>query len=262
MVKALVTAAASELQLTGERTLPGISRENYWFVRHLVAYRFAAPLTRGKTVIDIGCGEGYGPAMLARGASQVVGVDIAPEVIEHAKKRYPAENLEFKVMDVGKLEADSDCFDLAVSFQVVEHLAGESGYFEEIERVLKPGGTALFTTPNRLTISPGSDKPINPFHLREYTADDLHSLLSRFFSSVEILGVFHARWLKLNEKLRLVDFIKVYEMGRMNPRYWSHRLLSPLVRASDFRVGAGDLDACLDILAVCLKRPSTGGMGG
>ena len=146
-----------ELPLTGERTLPGIPRENYWFRRHLVAYELAAREVRGKRVIDVGCGEGYGPALLASAAERVLGVDIAVEVVEHARDAYPAPNLSFEVMNVNHLGVADASFDVAVSFQVVEHLTDEAGYFREISRVLKPGGSALLTTPNRLTISPGSE---------------------------------------------------------------------------------------------------------
>jgi 2-polyprenyl-3-methyl-5-hydroxy-6-metoxy-1,4-benzoquinol methylase len=240
-----------ELQLTGERTLPGISRENYWFARHVVAYELAVGMAGGKCVMDIGCGEGYGPAMLARVASRVVGTDIAPEVMAHARATYPRDNLSFEVMDVNELTVESGSFDLAVSFQVVEHLVDESRYFSEIARVLAPGGTAIVTTPNRLTISPGCDIPINPFHLREYTPEEFAEALSKHFDSVEIQGMFHAGWLVLNDRIRLVDFIKVYEMSKANPRFWAHRVLTPLVRTSDFRLESSRLDGCLDIFSIC-----------
>jgi SAM-dependent methyltransferase len=240
-----------DLQLTGERTLPGIRRENYWFARHVVAYEFALPYARARRVIDIGCGEGYGPAILGTAAATVLGVDIAPEVVAHAVSCYASDNVSFELMDVSRLSPGDASFDLAVSFQVVEHLADETGYFSEIARVLRPEGKAIITTPNRLTISPGRDEPINPFHLREYTPDELAGVLEAHFERVEVLGMFHAGWLALNDRVKAVDFIKFYEMGRANPRYWTHKLLTPLVRTRDFSVRDGDLRGCLDIFAVC-----------
>lgn len=251
---------ALQLELTGERTLPGIPVENYWFTRHLIAYRMAGELAEGKRVIDIGCGEGYGPALLAGSAVDVLGVDIAPEVVGHARACYRAPNLSFEVMDVNSLDVPDSSLDLAVSLQVIEHLTDESGYIEEIARVLRPDGTALMTTPNRLTISPGSDTPINPFHLREYTPKEFRSELARHFGHVEVSGIFHAGWLKLNERIRVVDFIKVYRMSRLNPRFWTHRLLTPLIRTSWFSVDTTGLDGCLDILALCAE-PRTPGEG-
>ncbi len=247
-----------ELELTGERTLPGIPRENYWFSRHLVAYRMAEKLATGKRVIDIGCGEGYGPALLAESAVDVIGVDIAPEVVGHARNEYHAPNLSFEVMDVNSLDVPDNSLDLAISLQVIEHLTDESGYLEEIARVLGPDGGALITTPNRLTISPGSDTPINPFHIREYTPWEFKSKLACYFAHVEVSGIFHAGWLKMNERLRVVDFIKFYGMNRLNPRFWTHRFLTPFVKTSSFRVGTTGLDGCLDILALCTE-PCTPG---
>ncbi len=253
-----MVSPCEDLQLTGERTLPGIPRENYWYMRHVVAYEYALPMARAGRVVDIGCGEGYGPAMLAGTACSVLGIDIAPEVVEHARKHYGSENVSFSVMDVNALEVEDSSFDLAVSFQVVEHLVDESGYFSEIARVLTPEGRALITTPNRLTISPGRDRPINPFHLREYTPDEFELVLLEHFEEVEVMGLYHAGWLALNERVPVVDFIRFYEMGRSNPRYWTHRLLTPLVRTRDFRIGTGDAARCLDIVAAC-AGPRTGG---
>jgi SAM-dependent methyltransferase len=246
-----------DLQLTGERTLPGIAIEKYWFARHLVAYEFAATLSPGKRVIDIGCGEGYGPSLLSRTAVEVLGIDIAPEVIGHARKTYRRPNLSFELMDVNRLEVSSGSFDVAVSFQVVEHLEDESHFFSEMARVLAPDGLALLTTPNRLTISPGSCKPINPFHLREYTPDELAELLADYFESVEISGLFHARMLAWNDRIKLVDFVKVYEMSRANPRYWAHRVFTPMVSTRDFRLDGSNMERCLDIVAEC-RHPRKG----
>jgi len=243
--------AGPELQLTGERTLPGIGRENYWFQRHLVCYRHVLGEVSGKSVIDVGCGEGYGPALLGTSACKVLGVDIAPVVVEHARLTYGTSTVSFEVMDVNHLTAADGAFDAAVSFQVVEHLADVSGYFAEMARVLTRGGTAYLTTPNRLTISPGCDTPINPFHLREYTPEEFAEALEPHFADVSIVGLFHAGWLAVNERVPVVDFIKFYEMGRANPRYWTHQLLTPLVRSRDFRIGCGDLSRCLDIVATC-----------
>lgn len=253
-----MTDEISKLELTGERTLPGVPRENYWFVRHLVAYQVASELSLGKRAIDIGCGEGYGPSILAGTAAEVLGVDIAPEVIEHARVSYSARNLTFEVMDVNHLEVPDDYFDVAVSLQVVEHLVDVSGYFKEMSRILKPGGAALLTTPNRLTISPGSDKPINPFHLREYMPVEFEKVLSDHFDRVDISGLFHAGWLKLNENIPLVDFVKFYEMGRLNPRRLTHRLLTPLITTKNLRVRKSNLERCLDIFAVCRKENTRG----
>src|SRR6201747_2721033 len=76
------------LALTGERTLPDVPEENYWYRRHLVVYEWIAQRVHGRRVADLACGEGYGSAVLARTAASVVGVDANPEAFEHARAKY------------------------------------------------------------------------------------------------------------------------------------------------------------------------------
>lgn len=251
---------AEPLKLTGERTLPDIEHENYWYTRHVFAYAEAARMAEGLTVIDTGCGEGYGPWMLALRAKSVLGIDIAPDVVEHARSKYRAGNLSFQTCDINSIVAGYGSFDLAVSLQVLEHVADPWSYLGEVSRVLTDNGGLFLTTPNRLTISPGSDGPINPFHFREYTPDELSEELSAHFLEVRILGVFHRGWLGLCDRLKVIDFIKYYSMSPVNPRYWTHRLLVGRVRPSDFTLSTEKLNRCLDVVAVC-SRPVRPRMG-
>src|SRR3954451_11626935 len=92
------------LPLTGERTLPDVPEENYWFRRHLAVYRWIAERCAGKRVVDMACGEGYGSATLAEAAAEVVGVDANPEAFEHARRRYRAPNLRFERALVEKFD--------------------------------------------------------------------------------------------------------------------------------------------------------------
>ena len=89
-------AGVPPLELTGERTLPDVPEENYWFRRHLAVYRWIADRCAGRRVVDMACGEGYGAAMLAETAGEVIGVDANPEAFEHARLRYRAPNLRFE----------------------------------------------------------------------------------------------------------------------------------------------------------------------
>ena len=84
------------LELTGERTLPDVPEENYWFRRHLAVYEWIAERVEGERVVDLACGEGYGSDVLARRAAEVVGVDANPEAYEHARLRYVRPNLRFE----------------------------------------------------------------------------------------------------------------------------------------------------------------------
>src|SRR5919204_2164607 len=108
------------LALTGERTLPDVPEENYWFRRHLVVYRWIAARVAGRWVIDMACGEGYGADVLARRAASVVGVDANPDAYEHARLRYARANLRFERDLVDRFTAP--CDDI-VFLQTIEHVA-------------------------------------------------------------------------------------------------------------------------------------------
>ncbi len=160
------------LPLTGERTVPGVAIENYWFARHVAAYRFAVGRSRGLRVVDSGCGEGYGTAMLAATARTALGVDRDGAVVAHARRAYPG--VEFAEADLCRLPLPDAAFDAVVSLQVVEHLPDVGRCLAEAARVLRPGGELLCATPNRLTFSPGG-APVNPFHVREYAPAELQT---------------------------------------------------------------------------------------
>lgn len=110
------------LALTGERTLPDIPAENYWFRRHLAVYEWIAARISGLRVIDMACGEGYGANLLARsGATSVIGVDANPEAHEHARLRYRAANLSF-ARDLIETFTPSAPVQAIVFLQTIEHL--------------------------------------------------------------------------------------------------------------------------------------------
>ena len=178
--------------LTGERTAPGIPSENYWFRRHVAAYRFAARIVRGM-VLDAGSGEGYGSEILRASARKVVSLDLDAPTLIHARGRYgSASPVRGDLSDLPLADAS---FDAIVALQVVEHLAPVEGFVREARRVLRPGGTLVISTPNRTTFPAG----LNPFHAHEYDGPELRELLSGTFSEVRLLGLAHGaplRWLE------------------------------------------------------------------
>ena len=242
------------LQLTGERTLPGIAEENYWFQRHLIAYRFVLPFVRGKRVVDLGCGEGYGADLLAGVAREVVGVDLAPEAIYHARRKYRRPNLHFRYADIYETGLEDASFQVAVSFQVIEHLHQPERFMEEALRLLEPGGLCVITTPNRLVLSPGSDTPVNPFHIFEFDHWQFEEFLRRFFDQVDLWGLFHAGILDWHERVMAWD-----------RRYWRFRMPSALNRliygrcfipslsTRHFSWKHGDLERAQDFMGFCFK---------
>src|SRR5207253_4022477 len=134
-----------------ERTLPDVPEENYWFQRHLVVYRWIAERCRGRRVVDMACGEGYGAAMLAEAAAEVVGVDANPEASEHARLRYRASNLRFERALVERFRERADA---VVLLQTIEHLQRPAAVLAHLRSLTGERGAVYVSTPNVLTLAP------------------------------------------------------------------------------------------------------------
>ena len=233
------------LALTGERTLPDVPEENYWFRRHLAVYEWIAQRVHGLRVADLACGEGYGSDVLARTAAEVVGVDANPEAHEHARLRYRRPSLRFERALVEEFEGPCDAI---VFLQTIEHIHDAGAL---LERFAAAAPLAYITTPNRLTLAPpGAEKSENPWHLREYTLAEYRDLLTPHFSSADVLGVFHARKLRVHELALRAGWDRVHPALRLTRPFYSRFV--PAIAASDFRITRrGDLNRALDFLAVC-----------
>jgi SAM-dependent methyltransferase len=243
-----------ELILTGERTLPGIREENYWFQRHLVAYEFLLGLAAGKRVLDLGSGEGYGTDLLATRAALAVGVDLAPEAIFHARRTYRRTNLRFVYSDLYDLGLEDASFDIVCSLQVVEHLHRPETFMREARRVLAPRGLCVLTTPNRLLISPGRDEPVNPFHIVEYDSGQFLDFMRGFYPDVVMKGVFHARKLRLHDALSRRNFSQFcLDMPPRLERFFYRPLFIPSITTRDFRITGNALAEAIDFIAIGTK---------
>jgi SAM-dependent methyltransferase len=237
------------LELTGERTLPDVPEENYWFRRHLAVYEWIAGRTQGARVIDMACGEGYGSAVLARSAALVVGVDANPEAHEHARLRYASENLRFE-RGLVETHGEHAQFDAVVLLQTIEHLHDPAATLEHFRALLAPGGTAYISTPNVLTLAPrGAERSDNPWHLREYRHDEFRALCESVFGSVELLGLFHARKLRAHELGLKLGWDRVHKSLGITRAFYDR--FTPAIDARDFALRPGPLDRALDFLAVC-----------
>src|SRR5947207_4224139 len=140
------------------------------------------------------CGEGYGTAVLATRAARVTGVDANPEAHEHARLKYARPGVRF-VRDL--VESYGDPCDAIVFLQTIEHLRDPGAVLDRFRGLLRPGGTAYVSTPNVLTLAPpGAARSDNPWHVREYRAEELAGLLAAHFDAVELHGVYHARKLR------------------------------------------------------------------
>ncbi len=235
------------LALDGERTLPDVPAENYWFRRHLVVYEWIAVRVGGLRVVDLACGEGYGSEVLARAAASVVGVDANPDAFEHARLRYRTSNLRF-VRDM--VETYSAPCDAVVFLQTIEHVHDPGGVLENVKGMLAPGGTAYVSTPNVLTLAPkGAERSGNPWHLREYRAGEFRALCAAHFGSVELHGLHHAGKLRAHELALRAGWDRVHAALRITAPFYDRFV--PAIATSDFALRADrDLDRALDFVAV------------
>lgn len=167
---------------TTEITSDKITSDNPIHQRLFKAYVIAEKYVSG-SLLEVGCGEGRGIDKLLPLVQQFTAIDKIEDVINRLSERYPSAT--FRRMDIPPFEGLPDnAFDTIISFQVIEHIRDDKRFLQEINRVLKPGGTALITTPNRrLSLSR------NPWHIREYLATELHDLAKNIFSSVEVKGI-------------------------------------------------------------------------
>jgi 2-polyprenyl-3-methyl-5-hydroxy-6-metoxy-1,4-benzoquinol methylase len=235
------------LPLTGERTLPDVPEENYWFRRHLAVYEWIADRVAGSRVVDMACGEGYGSDVLAAAARSVVGVDANPEAHEHARLRYRRPNLRFE-RDL--VESFSEPCDAVVFLQTIEHVEQPGAILDHFRSMLAPGGVAYVSTPNVLTLAPpGAEKSDNPWHLREYRADEFRGLCEAHFDRVELLGLFHARKLRAHEIAIRLGWDRVHPALRITRAFYDR--FTPAIAASDFALRDGGLDRALDFVAIC-----------
>ena len=256
----------SARRFTGERLHADAALFELDLARHRAAYEFArARLPRGR-VIELGCGSGYGTASLAGAAALLIGVDrVAPD------PQSRVSGVHYLTADLAQLPLRAQSFDAALSFQVLEHLEDPLLLIRALARCLRPDGVALLSTPNA-AMSDG----VNPYHLREYRADELTECLRLGFAEVELFGVgaspavrdqLAARSVRIRRILRL-DVLRLRE--RL-PRPWIERLFgffallvrrqtaaalgAPRVSALDFPIGPPQ-DGAMDWLAVCRKPRS------
>jgi 2-polyprenyl-3-methyl-5-hydroxy-6-metoxy-1,4-benzoquinol methylase len=242
------------LPLTGERTAPGIWHENYWFARHEAAYRWITAnwlpsLPTTGRILDAGCGEGYGAELLRRaGANSVFGLDYEGTTLRHVAKAYP----QIKLLQGNLVQQGlaADTFDLVVSLQTIEHLWDQPAFVAECARVVRPAGTVVLSTPNRLTFPPG-----NWYHTRELTGQELLDLVTPELTVLTTAGLRHGRrllaWEAENGSCVDAQLASDHEE-------WTAPLIDLVksVRATDFVVRESGPDGpadSLDLLIVARK---------
>jgi len=163
------------LEPTGERMVPENS-DRFTFWEHVYRYAFASRFVKGKRVLDIACGEGYGAAALQKaGAAHVIGVDISESVCLHARTKY---GLDARPGTAEQIPVADESVDVIVSFETIEHVPDTAHFLDECVRILVPGGRLIISTPNKGIYGRGVK---NPYHCSEMTAEEFASGLSSRF---------------------------------------------------------------------------------
>jgi SAM-dependent methyltransferase len=246
--------------VTGERVVTKEGGFGPTWERHVAAYALAEPLLPAGRVLDLGCGIGHSFGLLA--PRETVGVDIDAGALEGQER-------ETVVADMRELPFADDSFAALISVQSLEHVAEGERVVAEARRVLEPGGVAIFHTPNRLTFA-RPDEIIDPYHYVEYDPRELRALCETAFEHVEIRGVFGserylalwAKQLKTLDRVLGLDPLRLRRFVPLRVKQILYDLLLTLFRrrqtpeeaaigVGDFRLGSEDLDAALDVVAIC-----------
>jgi len=268
---------SDELPLSGERVIEDYKSSpgtHAIYLMHVASYEFAKRYSVGKRVLDLGCGSGYGAAMIAEVAQQVVAVDVSPEAVSYAAGRYSTDNLRFQCIGNGQpLPFPEGSFDIVLSFQVIEHIVADDAYVEEARRVLAHDGTLIMITPNRSVRLFAGQKPWNRWHVREYDSSGLLRLLegdkyetsmlfmtargdiaslelNRYRRMKWIAWPFTMPWLPEGWRLRGLNFLHMLSDARKKS--------VPANAPHDFSVSdisiSGENDRALNLVAISKRR--------
>lgn len=255
---------------TGERMVPELyhSEADYiLYLRHLFAYETAAArLRQSDAVLDIGCGAGYGTSILSRHSQHAIGIDVSADTIRSATEAYGSEACSFSTYDGACLPFADGRFDAATSFQTIEHVSGDEQFVAEAARVLKPGACFVLTTPNRTTRLRENQPPWNRFHVREYSARQLESLLASHFMTVDMLGVRASARIEAVENARVKSAQRLVSLDPLGLRRLAAPIAAGLARlrpaaatgswahqVADFYATPEDRDTGCDLLAICRR---------
>jgi SAM-dependent methyltransferase len=248
------------MKLTGERVLSHAGGLNPTWQRHVAAYSLANGFLPPGRVLDLGCGIGHSYHLLA--PRETVGVDISAEALQ-------GQDRETVEADMRDLPFDDGEFASVLSVQSLEHVPDPELVVAEVARVLEPGGTAMFVTPNRLTLG-RPDEIIDPFHFREFDHEELAELCGEHFEQVRVLGLFGSpRYMEivLEERAKLdrvlsLDALRLRRLVPIRTKQWLYGVMlrrqrdKPDARAeaidvSDFELRDTDLLEALDVCAIC-----------
>jgi ubiquinone/menaquinone biosynthesis C-methylase UbiE len=170
------------MEYTGERMIPEVNKGWLTYSDHYARYLALREIVKGKNVLDVACGSGFGTQMLAETALHVDGVDIDKETIDYAQKNFSGKNIKYSVGSAYEIPARDKSYDVVVSFETVEHLDNHPVFYNEVKRVLKPSGILIVSMPNAKNPLHGT----NEFHVSEQNLDEFEKELKSFFKNVDI----------------------------------------------------------------------------
>ena len=242
--------ADDALPFTGERFVPGTPGE-IW-VEHWHRYHFAARWAAGKRVLDVACGEGYGSALLARTAASVTGIDVSEAAIAHARRAYAeVANLRFVRASCDRLPLAPASVDVAVSFETLEHIAGQAAFLDELARVLVPGGVLVLSCPNKHEYSDRREH-VNAFHVKELYRGELEALVDARFPESDWYGqrpTFYSLIAPEAPGTAAAQVVEVEEADPVNAKDALSRPLYFLVAASRERSALDAVPRAVSVLA-------------
>jgi len=174
------------------------------FLRHLTAYKYAKTFAEGKSVLEIGCGTGYGSNYLKQFVSDITAIDVSKKCTNYCHTKYKKTELNFIQASFLDIPLKDNSVGAAVSFQVIEHIEPEKvrNYLSEIKRVLENEGVFIVSTPNKKLRLLPFQKPRNPEHKKEYNYMEFKKALSNVFENVEVNGLKGSKEIQLIERNR------------------------------------------------------------
>jgi ubiquinone/menaquinone biosynthesis C-methylase UbiE len=147
---------------------------------HLHRYAIAKDICKGKIVLDIASGEGYGSAFIASTAKEVTGVDLDQYAVEDAIEKYKMRNLVFKQGSATDIPLDDNSVEMVISFETLEHHNMHEEMMKEVKRVLKPDGMLVISTPDKLIYSDKKNYQ-NKYHVKELYEKEFKNLVQNEF---------------------------------------------------------------------------------
>lgn len=226
------------LKFTGERLIPKINKGGAIFYEHIARYLFASQLTKNKVVLDAACGSGYGSYILSKygKSKEVYSFDCSKESIDYAKNNYGLKNIFFIQDNIENLRTYfENIIDIAVGFEIIEHLKNQKHFLVQVKKSLKPNGLFFISTPNKYTYPAG-----NPFHTKELSPSQFYKLLNQFFKYIRIYYQYFELAQLIKPKTN-ADFVLEEKFSKINQLVYS--TTTSYIKNSQF------------IMAICSDRP-------